>query len=278
MVKAGANPLQKNPSSQAGSWKLHEEDEKIEIPYAGRCAATFACAILKALQASPHADRYRKCGAIDFYQRVLTEMTTQPAKIVQNNISVPQSVVDTWESAREMTSTHNVIFETADDEVSAHDFILMTASPVLKAMLQATMKEGLSKRISVKDSSSSGVRLFVDMLYTSSTRDDPDYKTVLVALDLAHRWQANGVVPVLSGILPEMIAVDSFAGIAEAAVLKGLEPLQQECRSFGASNAKIKTMLKKGTLPAEVRKLLGEPAAPETEQGQHKRRRTFAAR
>ena len=182
------------------------------------------------------------------------------------------------ESVREMTSTHNVIFETADDEVSAHDFILMTASPVLKAMLQATMKEGLSKRISVKDSSSSGVRLFVDMLYTSSTRDDPDYKTVLVALDLAHRWQANGVVSVLSGILPEMIAVDSFAGIAEAAVLKGLEPLQQECRSFGASNAKIKTMLKKGTLPAEVGKLLGEPAAPETEQGQHKRRRTFAAR
>ncbi|CAE7742034.1 klhl36 [Symbiodinium microadriaticum] len=159
-----------------------------------------------------------------------------PAKIAQSNVSVPQSVVDTWEAVREMTSTHNVVFQTADGEVSAHDFILVTTSPVLRAMLDSTMKEGLSKRIPVKDSSGSGVRLFVDLLYTSSTGEDPNYQTMLVALDLAHRWQVNGVVSVLAGMLSEMIAVNSFPAIAEAAMLKGLE---------------------KGTLPAEVRKLLG---------------------
>ena len=40
-----------------------------------------------------------------------------------------------------MTSTHNVIFETADGEVSAHEQMLAVASPVLKAMLESCMKE-----------------------------------------------------------------------------------------------------------------------------------------
>ena len=36
--------------------------------------------------------------------------------------------------------------------------------------------------------------LFVDMLYTNATRRDPDFKTVLAALDVAHRWQVENVV------------------------------------------------------------------------------------
>lgn len=206
--------------------------------------------------------------------QIFLEALTRGAA-TRNNVSVPQGVVDMWESIREMTSTHNVIFETADEEVSAHDLVLVAASPVLKAMLESTMKEGSSKRISVKDSSGSGARLFVDMLYTSSTRDDPDYKTVLVALDLAHRWQVDRIVPVLAGMLPEMLTVDSFVAIAEAAMLKGLESLQRACRTFATNNSEINAMLEKGTLPAEVRKLLGESEAPAAEQGQRKKRRIF---
>ena len=281
MVKGGANPLQKYPSTASSAclctWvKSDVKASKITIPHAGHCATTLACAMLREMQSSPHAEAFST--GIQLFRRFVTELTTGPAKIAQSNVSVPQSVVDTWEAVREMTSTHNVVFQTADGEVSAHDFILVTTSPVLRAMLDSTMKEGLSKRIPVKDSSGSGVRLFVDLLYTSSTGEDPNYQTMLVALDLAHRWQVNGVVSVLAGMLSEMIAVNSFPAIAEAAMLKGLEPLQRACRTFGASNAKIKTMLRKGTLPAEVRKLLGEPEASEAEPGQRKRRRTFAAR
>ena len=167
---------------------------------------------------------------IQKFQRAVAILTKGTATAARRNLSMPQGVVDMWESIREMTSTHNVVFETADYEVSAHDLILVAASPVLKAMLDSTMTEGSSKRIPVKDSSGSGVRLFVDMLYTSSTRDEPDYKAVLVALDPAHRWQVESIVPVLVGILTEMVAVDSFAAIAEAAMLKGLESLQSAGR------------------------------------------------
>ena len=61
-----------------------------------------------------------------------------------------------------MTSTHNLIFETAGREVSAHEHMLLLASPMLNAMLQSIMKEGSSKRIQVRDSSESGVSLFLD--------------------------------------------------------------------------------------------------------------------
>ncbi|CAE7226626.1 Klhl2 [Symbiodinium sp. CCMP2456] len=143
--------------------------------------------MLNALLSSAHAEGFQP--RIEAYRGFVKELTAGTNKPLQSNLSVPQSVVDTWESIRDMSHTHNVVFETADEEVSAHDLVLVAASPVLKAMLESTMKEGSTKRIPVKDSLGSGVRLLVDMLYTSSTRHDPDYTTVLVALDLAHRWQ-----------------------------------------------------------------------------------------
>ena len=271
MMKAGADPLQTCSSTDSHKvWKSNDKDNTlIATPYKGS-AISFACAHLKALKAATVGTDWS--GRITMFQHFL-EALTQGVR-TRNNVSVPQGVVDMWESIREMTSTHNVIFETADEEVSAHDLVLVAASHVLKAMLESTMKEGSSKRISVKDSSGSGARLFVDMLYTSSTRDEPDYKTVLVALDLAHRWQVDRIVPVLAGMLPEMLTVDSFVAIAEAAMLKGLESLQRACRTFATNNSEIKTMVERCTLPA-VRKLLGESEAPAAEQGQRKKRRIF---
>ncbi|CAE7214848.1 unnamed protein product, partial [Symbiodinium necroappetens] len=74
----------------------------------------------------------------------------------------------------------------------------MASSPVLRVMLESSMVEGKQKRIKVKDAASSGVSLFVEMLYTNATRHGPDYKTVLTALDLAHRWQVENVVQILA--------------------------------------------------------------------------------
>ncbi|CAE7277752.1 unnamed protein product [Symbiodinium natans] len=142
----------------------------------------------------------------------------------------------------------------------------MATSPVLKAMLQSTMKEGANKRVQIKDSSSAGVSLFLDMLYTTATRTDPDYKTMLVALDLAHRWQVQNVMPILESGLFAMLTVDSFVSIAEAAALKGMEKLQRTCAAFGAKNTQIQDMLKKGSLPAVVCQLLGQRAEMSPEQ------------
>ncbi|CAE7346312.1 BT4 [Symbiodinium sp. CCMP2456] len=277
MIKAGADPLRAVPADNADTCSIDigRKGEDIKIPYKEHCATTFACEAVRALQESVHvAASDVKVTAFKGYLDALTR--ARPV-LGQSNVAIPQSVVDMWESIRQMTPTHNVVFETADGEVSAHDLILVTASPVLKAMLESTMREGSSKRITVKDASGSGVRLLVDMLYTSSTRDELDYKTVLVALDLAHRWQAKGIVPVLEGILPAMVTVESFVAIAEAAMLKGLQKLQQACKTFAANTSEVKTMLDRGPLPAEVRQLLGEPADPGPEGAQHKKRRTFTA-
>ena len=111
------------------------------------------------------------------------------------------------------------------------------------------MKEGTSRRIQVRDSSSSGVSLFLDVLYTSFTREDPDHKTMLEDLDLAHRWQVHGVVQTLSVALRGKIDANSFVAIAEAATLKGLEMLEKACASFGSADEQVQGMLKKGNLP-----------------------------
>lgn len=57
-------------------------------------------------------------------------------------------------------------------------------------------------------------------MYTCSSHCKPDYKTALHALDLAHRWQVEVVTALLVEALREMITDESFAEIAEHAVLK----------------------------------------------------------
>ena len=61
---------------------------------------------------------------------------------------------------------------------------------------------------------------FLRILYTCSAQKKPDYTTALHALDLAHRWQVQAVVTILSDLLGGMITDESFAAIAEQAALK----------------------------------------------------------
>ena len=41
----------------------------------------------------------------------------------------------------------------------------------------------------------------VRILYTCSAQDEPDHETALGALDLAHRWQVDVVVAILTDLL-----------------------------------------------------------------------------
>ena len=58
------------------------------------------------------------------------------------------------------------------------------------------------------------------ILYTCSAQTMPDHTTALQALDLAHRWQVQVAVTILSDLLGRMITDESFVAIAEQAVLK----------------------------------------------------------
>ncbi|OLP97388.1 BTB/POZ domain-containing protein [Symbiodinium microadriaticum] len=278
LLEVGGEPGHKI-TNKSGQYQLcksgRTEETKILVDWRGHSAVSFAFAMISQLQ-------LRKGGA-DWSkeQAFLESLVALFASTAAGNnprgadVTVPQSTLELWESMRDMTDSHNVIFQSSDGEVSAHDQILKAASPVLKAMLASAMKEGTSKRIEVKDSSCSGVSLFLDLLYTSSTREDPDYKTMLVALDLAHRWQVHGVVRTLCIALRDMIDSQSFLAIAEAAALKGLEMLERACASFGAADQKVQAMLAKGGLPVAVRKLLGKPEHANDEQQASKKRRLF---
>eukprot|EP00439_Symbiodinium_sp_Y106_P043521 s2269_g5.t1 len=132
---------------------------------------------------------------------------------------------------------HDLTFQTGQGPVTAHAHMLMDASPVLKAMLESSMKEGTTQCIDVKDSSSQGVTLLLQMIYTCSSQDEPSYGTFLEALDLAHRWQVTDAVSIISQALSGMLEPKSFPSIAEAAVLKGLEGLKTACRSFARTSS-----------------------------------------
>ncbi|CAE7466127.1 unnamed protein product [Symbiodinium sp. CCMP2456] len=252
-----------------------EEETEISVDWKGHSAVSFAFATISQFQLRKGRADWSNEQA--FLESLVALFASSAAgkNPCSADVIVPQSTLELWESMRDMTHSHNVIFESSDGEVSAHDQILMAASPVLKAMLASAMKEGTSKRIEVADSTSLGVSLFLDILYTSSTREDPDYKTMLVALDLAHRWQVHGVVQTLCVALRDMIDSQSFVAIAEAAALKGLEMLARACASFGSTDQKVQEMLKKGELPAAVRKLLGMPEHANGEQQASKKRRLF---
>ncbi|CAE7392919.1 unnamed protein product [Symbiodinium sp. CCMP2592] len=279
LLKAGADPRDKVPlanKKRFNLWKtIAKEKTLIAVAYAGHSAVSYAFAWLSQLQLSKGGADWSAARRYVEDIVALFARTTPGKKSNGADVNVPQSTVDLWESMRDSTSSHNVIFEAWGGEVSAHDQILILASPVLKAMLECAMREGSSRRIQVKDSSCAGVSLFLDVLYTSSTHQDPDHNTMLVAMDLAHRWQVHGVVQTLCNALQNMIDSKSFVAIAEAAVLKGLPALERACASFGSTNKQVQEMLKKGSLPAAVRKLLGESEHASGEQQQPKKPRRF---
>ena len=271
MIKSGADPLLRLPQILRDPCRL-AWDEKVRIPVEakGQCLLSLALALLEALDES---EKGRYVGTADFVQEVVSIISRMQGQ--RPKIEVDQTVIERWEAIRNMTATHNVTFATADGPVTAHDIALIAASPVLSAMLQSCMTEGSRKHIQVKDSSAAGVSLFLDLVYASSTCSEVQYKTALEALDLAHRWQVEGVVRVLEEILQGMITDSSFIDIASAATLKSLFGLEKACATFAQNSKAVRRMSQNGELPPALKKLLGHAATASDTSAAKKKRRTF---
>lgn len=279
MINSGADPLLRLPQklrddcaldlyrSKKGQ-KEKDMSDKIRAAANGQCLLSFALALLEAL------DKTEK-GLYDmsFVQEVVSIISRMQGQ--RPKIEVDQTVIDRWEAIRNMTATHNVTFASADGPVTAHDIALIAASPVLSAMLQSCMTEGSRNHIQVKDSSAAGVSLFLDLVYASSTCSEVQYKTALEALDLAHRWQVEGVVRVLEEILQGMITDSSFIDIASAATLKSLFGLEKACATFAQNSKAVRQMSQNGELPPALQKLLGHAATASDTSAPKKRRRSF---
>ncbi|CAE7457056.1 unnamed protein product [Symbiodinium sp. CCMP2456] len=282
MIKSGADPLLRLPRKLrdpcAFAWHRSEsqteedKSDKIHVEAPGHCLLSFALALLEAFHETQlQTTRYDR--AMAFVQEVVSIISRMKGQ--RPKIEVDQTVIDRWEAIRGMTATHNVTFATADGPVTAHDIALMATSPVLSAMLQSCMTEGSRKHIEVKDSSAAGVSLFLDLVYTSSTCSEVQYKTALEALDPAHRWQVEGVVRVLEEILQGMITDSSFIDIASAATLKSLLGLEKACATFAQNSKALRQMSQNGELPPALEKFLGHVSTASDTSSPNKRRRTF---
>eukprot|EP00439_Symbiodinium_sp_Y106_P042216 s195_g5.t1 len=251
MVRSGADPhMEMSKKLVYDLWQPSNEDAtKLSLHLQQYSMLSFVLKLSELLQLGRGgADWSEECAYLDDIITIFKNANKSSKPSDDSSVRIHTDVGRLWEIAREMTSTHNVVFQTAEGEISAHDHILIAASPVLKAMLESPMREASTKCIPVKDSSRNGVSLFLDLLYTSSTCLELDYRTMLTAFDVAHRWQVPHVVNVLADALRKELTVDSFVEIAEAAMLKGTASLQQACATFGAKNHEIQTS---GTSEAE---------------------------
>eukprot|EP00435_Cladocopium_sp_Y103_P061871 s1389_g23.t1 len=198
-------------------------------------------------------------NVISCFAAASSQSTSQP------RVSIHEGIAELWEKSLAAKDSHNLTIVTADDVVTAHAHMVKAASPVVTAMLASPMKEGKAQSIEVKDTSSKAVSLFVEILYTCSVQDELDHETALEALDLAHRWQVQVVVDILTDLLAGMITYASFAAIGEHAILKGLERLKAAAQRFGAESKKVQADLKAGRLSATVAQLfpvLSKPSKP----------------
>jgi len=227
------------------------------VGYGSHSALSFAQAWIE--QLTDKKD-WQPLPQVSYLHLVLESFIAEP-KPPRTKLAIDEDIVDLWEKLLLATDAHDLTIDTADGPVTAHAQMLKEASPVVRAMMESSMKERQTQRIQLNDTPREAVALLLEILYTCSSQNEPDYKTVLSALDLAHRWQVQVVVRILGELLEQMITDESFASIAEHAALKGLETLKKACQKFGAESKIIQDQLKKDTLPKVVKEMFHQETA-----------------
>lgn len=170
--------------------------------------------------------------------------------------------------------------------VYAHRVVLCEASPVLSAMLAGTMIEGSQQKIVLDDCSLSATKMLLALLYAGSLPEDgePKVLTLIECLMLAHRWQVQHVVAMLSCAIAKRVDFQHFEAVF-ASALRLEEPVMlSACKVFITSNAgAMKAKLtKKGALgfqekavAAEVSRTLNAKGGAESPDSTRKRRRVL---
>lgn len=281
LITVGADPAQEAPGTcrhVRSIWKdADRAGTEVKLKFTGASAIAVVVQCRRLLEKEMHEKGRMKAdwtAEITNLTHILNKLgKTYLSKMKESQkISVDVSVVELWERMYNARSSHDVTFRTKDGDITAHLAMLSQASPVLDAMLSSGMRESTEKCIEVKDVSSKAMSFFLELLYTGATCSDVDAKSALPALDLAHRWQVDGVVAMISRALEGMLEDDNFSDIAEAAVLKGLIELKRTCATFATDSAGVQRQLNEGKLPVIVSEFLGRPTDSKTPA---KKRRTF---
>eukprot|EP00438_Fugacium_kawagutii_P022887 Skav214834 [mRNA] locus=scaffold1772:296808:297656:+ [translate_table: standard] len=277
LVRSGASYSQrggKAPPENHGQvrWKHGGNGAELCVSYTGQSGLSFLLEWRDQFRGANDQKEYWKESLVGVERLLDTIARASGHQQTRRRASVDEGIVEIWDKYLHATSSHDLTIEASDGQITAHSGMLQEASPVVRAMLVSPMKEAKSQRIQLTDTSSSAVTLFLETLYTCSSQGDPDCETALSALDLAHRWQVEAVVAILTDLIQGTITEKSFAAIAEQAALKGLETLKQACHKFGSQCAAVQKKIKTGQLPKIVQDLFQDVATTDS-QPMKKRKR-----
>ncbi|CAJ1435220.1 unnamed protein product [Effrenium voratum] len=185
-------------------------------------------------------------------------------------VNVPEAVVEMWERLCADEDSADVQLEVVEKETEpqtlrAHGSVLLTASPVLKALLLAPMKEGRTRNIRVEGVTVESTKLFLQLMYTGVTELEVRASVLLGVLDLAHRWQVPHLVHMAERSLVEMVGLETLGELCEAGVLKQLPKLRSACRCFALMNPEAESVVNSDSFPPraqrELRAVLGADPA-----------------
>jgi len=251
----GADPRKEAPvsvSGRSGGYGGSDAWPKIESePHAGHSAISLAIAIEAKL--SKHQAKYdaQIRNAQKMFQLMAEFVPARRGSVV----AVPEAVADIWEGVLldSRCSDAELRISLPDGKlggaIRAHSAVLRRASPVLDALFASPMREGQTGVVRVEGATDEGVRLLLQLIYTGTiTGEDPEVPELLIAMDLAHRWQIGHVVEMLEWSLAGKVDVAHFNALCEAAVLKGLPALRSACRSFAGTNRDVQAALQRGEL------------------------------
>jgi len=276
VLDRGADPNMKTTPScfyHRNYFKLHDKtNTTLRMDFGGTSGIELAVKLMGAMKQRKQDKNHDWSDVVSTLARVVKLMGSANQQN-RERVLVDVGIVEMWEELRQNVSSHDVVLETAEGDVTAHRIVLERASLVLRAMLASGMREGSQQRVQVRDSPKRGAAFFLDLLYAGTSSDDLDAPTVLAALDLAHRWEVHAVVRMLEGTLVSLLTNDNFVSIAEVALLKGSTNLANACRAFASSSKVLETKRKAGKLPKPVLDFLGgrqEAKAPPA-----KKRRSF---
>jgi len=271
LIRSGVRVGQKCTGGESTVWS---ESDKAGTIIRVKCKGLNAISFVQSYREKMHEKGTVWRDEVAFLDKVMSRFAAASnAMAAGPRVSIHEGIATLWEKSLAAKDSHDLTMETADGLVTAHAHMLKAASSVVTAMLESPMKEGKAQRIEVKDTPSKAVSLFVEILYTCSVPDELDHQSALHALDLAHRWQVDVVVAILSDLLAGMVTDESFSVITEHAILKGLERLKAAAQRFGAESKKVQADLKAGRLPAAVALLFHGGSPSKSNEPKPKRRR-----
>jgi len=217
----------------------------------GRSAITLALDIRMRLQ---RTEQLEKVYAVQIQNANILLTLFAGYQVADDNkipraLPIQEAVVETWERIMLDEAHSDMRLQVTDIEgvtvlgqVRTHSIVLRNVSPVLRAALELPMMESRPpKIINVPGATVEAVQELLNVVYTGCYKSEkPSVSSLLIMLDVAHRWSVDHVVVILEGALTKLVSLNDLEALTEAAELKGLSSLREACAEFVRTSLEVK--------------------------------------